>query len=105
MSMPAVGISLRMPPERWARVNDFVEDKTCKDFSHALRQLVEGGLWLQEHKDDIHDPKLVQKFVSEWNASMNEKKIFDWTKQLSDSQINAVGMALGLEKERRVKPV
>ena len=103
MNMPAVGISLRMPQELWARVNTFVENRTCKDFSHALRELVEGGLWLQEHKDDVHEPKLIEKFVSEWNANMNETKIFDWTKRLSDSQIKAVGMALDLEKESRLK--
>ena len=103
MSMPVVGVSLRMPPELWARVNALVEDKTCKDFSHALRELLEGGLWLQEHKDDVHDPKLVEKFVSEWNQNMNETKIFDWTQQLSDSQMKAIEMALELEKERRYK--
>jgi len=92
-----------MPQDLWEKVNELVEDGTCPDFSHALRSLAEGGLWLQKHKDDIHDPKIIKKFVEEWNASMNEVKIFDWTKQLSDSQINAVGMALDLEKENRYK--
>lgn len=103
MNMPAVGVSLRMPPDLWEKVNALVESDDCRDFSHALRSLLEGGLWLQEHKDDIHDPELVQNFIKEWNSNMNEKKIFDWTKQLSDDQIRSVRMALDLEREGRYK--
>jgi len=103
MNMPAVGVSLRMPPELWARVNAIVEDGTYKDFSEATRKLIEAGLWVNDHKDDIQDPEKANKIIQEWNAKMNEKEILDIPKQFTDDQIRALEMAFELEKERRCK--
>jgi len=101
MNRPSATISLRISHELWEQVYSLFEAGLCNTFSDAARSLIEAGLWLHTHKNDIQDPKKSQKLVEEWNAKMNEKEIFDWTKQLTDSQKDAIRGALELEKEDR----
>ena len=103
MKLPSVTLSVRIPQELWHKINEFAENGLAKDLSSAVRNLVESGLWLHEHKDDIRDTEKTNKIIDEWNAKMNEKEILDWPKQLSDDQIRAIEMAFDLEKERRCK--
>jgi len=100
MNRPSATISLRVSQELWEKVNFLVEKGKCRNFSDALRSLIEGGLWLDSHKKELQDPKRIQQLIEEWNSKMNEKEIFDWVKQLPDGTKEAVGMALELEKTR-----
>ncbi len=77
-----------------------MNEEKCKNFSDALRSLIEGGLWLDAHKKELQDPKRIQQLIEVWNKKMNEREIFDWVKQLSDSKKEAVGMALALDRNR-----
>lgn len=103
MKLPTATLSVRIPHELWVKLAKFVDNGLAKDFSCAIRALIEAGFWLHEHKNDIHDPEQVQNFIEKWNSQMNEDKIFDWTKQLSENQMKAIEMAFDLEKERRYK--
>jgi len=103
MKEPGVLISLRMTRELWTQINNLVENNDSPDFSHAVRSLIEGGLWLIEHKNDLKDPEKSQKVVEEYNSKMDEKNLFTWTAQLTDIQIDGMKMALELEKENRIK--
>ena len=100
MNRPSATISFRVSQELWEKVNFLVQEGKCKNFSDALRSLIEGGLWLDAHKKELQDPKRIQQLIEEWNSKMNEKEIFDWVKQLPDSTKEGVGMALELEKTR-----
>ena len=77
-------------------------DGTFPDFSHGIRELAEGGYWLLKNKDKLQDKEIVKQFLDDWNSKMNEKNIFDWVKQLPDSQVEAVRAALEMERERRI---
>jgi len=103
MKVPSATLSVRIPHELWEKIAQFVENGLAKDLSSAVRNLVESGLWLHEHKDDILDTEKTNKIIDEWNAKMNEKEILDLPKQFSDDQIRALEMAFDLEKERRCK--
>jgi len=103
LKLPTATLSIRIPHESWEKLAQFVDNGLAKDISCAVRALIEAGFWLHEHKNDIHDPEQVQNFIEEWNSQMNEDKIFDWTKQLSENQMKAIEMAFDLEKERRYK--
>ena len=78
------------------------EKENSPDFSHAVRALIEAGLWLDEHKMDLSDPKKSQKIIEEYNEKSNEEHLFSWIGQLSDSQIEGMKIALELEKEKRI---
>ncbi len=100
MNRPSATISLRVSQELWEKVSVLVNEEKCKNFSDALRSLIEGGLWLDAHKKELQDPKRIQQLIEVWNKKMNEREIFDWVKQLSDSKKEAVGMALALDRNR-----
>jgi len=104
LNPPSVSKSIRLSYELWERISEFVEDGSCKDFSEATRKLIETGLWLHDHKDDIQDPEKANKIIDEWNAKMNEKDILEWPKSLPDEKIKAAIMSLEMERERRNKP-
>ena len=100
MNRPSATISLRVSQELWEKVSVLVNEEKCKNFSDALRSLIEGELWLDAHKKELQDPKRIQQLIEVWNKKMNEREIFDWVKQLSDSKKEAVGMALALDRNR-----
>ena len=103
MREPGVSISLRLSHELWTKINDLVDGRNCPDFSHVARSLIEAGLWLNEHKNDLTDPEKSQKFIEEYNSKLNEKDLFDWVSRLSDNQIQGMEIAFDLEKEKRFK--
>ena|SRR3989338_2285021 len=103
MREPGVLISLRLSRELWTKINDLVDGRNCPDFSHVARSLIEAGLWLNEHKNDLTDPEKSQKFIEEYNSKLNEKDLFDWVSRLSDNQIQGMEIAFDLEKEKRFK--
>ena len=103
MKLPTATLSVRIPHELWVKLAHFVEEGLANDLSSAVRNLVESGLWLHEHEDDIRDTEKTNKIIDEWKAKMNEKEILDLPKQFSDDQIKALEMAFALEKERRYK--
>lgn len=103
MKEPSVLISLRMTRELWSKINDLIDDRTIPDFSHAVRTLIDGGLWLLEHKNDLMDHEKTKKVVEEHNSKSNEKNLFAWVEQLTDIQIQGMNSALELEKEKRIK--
>ena len=103
MKLPSVTLSIRISHELWHRINEFVENSSMIDFSSGVRALIESGLWLDDHKEDICDPDKASKIITEWTSKINENEILDWPKQLSDDQIRAIEMAFDLEKERRCK--
>ena len=103
MKEPSISISLRIPRELWSKINNLVDDRSIPDFSHAARSLIETGLWLIEHKNDLTDPEKSQKLVEEYNSKLNEKDLFDWVGQLPDNQIESLMIAFELEKEKRIK--
>jgi len=103
MKEPSASISLRLPRELWIKINDLVDDRTIPDFSHAARSLIETGLWLIEHKNDLEDPEKSQKLIEEYNSKLKEEALFDWVGQLPDNQIEALKIAFDLEKEKRMR--
>ena len=102
MNVPGTSISLRISFELWTKIKNFAEKENSPDFSHAVRALIEAGLWLDEHKMDLSDPKKSQKIIEEYNEKSNEEHLFSWIGQLSDSQIEGMKIALELEKEKRI---
>ena len=98
MKLPSATLSVRIPQELWQRINEFVENGIAKDFSSAVRVLIEGGLKLMEIKNEIDNPVRVQELASQWNTKMNEKDIFSWAKNLSDQEMAAVQFDIDLEK-------
>lgn len=103
MKEPGTSISLRISRELWMKINELIDGEKCPDFSHSARMLIEAGLWLNEHKNDLIDPEKSQKLIEEYNSKMNEKDVFDWVRQLSDMQIEGMQIAFKLEKEKRVR--
>ena len=101
----SVSISLRIPREQCSRIDNLVDGKKYPDFSHAARDLIEAGFWLFEHKKDLSDPKKSQKLIEEYNSKLNENYLFEWVKQLPDSQIQGIEIAFELEKEKRIKKI
>jgi len=57
------------------------------------------GIWLESIKEKIND----EKFQQEMDQMLKNEKIFDWTKSLNDTQIDAIALALRMEKEGRSK--
>ena len=105
MKEPSVLISLRMTRELWAQINNLIDEKSIPDFSHSTRSLIEAGLWLLEHKNDLTDPEKSQKLIEEYNSKIKEDTLFDWTAQLTDMQIEGMQDALEIEKEKRFKKI
>ena len=103
MIEPSTTISLRMSIELWTKISNLVNGKDCPNFSHAARSLIQAGLWLNEHKNDLTNPETSQKFIEEYNSKTNENNLFAWTGQLTDIQIQGMQSALELEKEKRIK--
>ncbi len=103
MKEPSVSKSIRITREQWTKINDLVDGKSIPDFSHAARSLIEAGLWLNEHKNDLTDPEKSQKLIEEYNSKLNENTLFDWVGQLTDNQIQGMQIAFELEKEKRFK--
>ncbi len=101
MKKPAITASVRMSLELWNQINKFVEDSICKNFSEAARVLIQGGLKLQDFKEVVDEPSKLNQFINEMNSIMKKEQIFDWTKSLNEQQIEAIGMALKMEKESR----
>lgn len=101
MKKPKTSLSFRITYEQWEKISEFVE-KNGLDFSSGARELIDHGLWLDSHKQDIQDPEKVGGIIKEWTAKMNENEILQWPLQLSDDQIKAAHMSLEMEKERRV---
>lgn len=101
MNVPSTTLSTRISFELWTKIKDFAENENSPDFSHAVRALIEAGLWLDEHKIDLQDPIKYQKIIDEYNTKSNEENLFSWIGQLSNSQIDGMRMALELEKEKR----
>ena len=77
--------------------------KNGLDFSSGTRQLIDYGLWVDNHKENIQDPEKTSGIITEWAAKMNENEILEWPKELPDDQISAAMMSLQMEKERRHK--
>ena len=102
MKEPSASISLRISRELWSKINELVGGRNCPDFSHAARSLIEAGIWMIEHKNDLSDPEKSQKLIEEYNSKLNEKDVFDWVGQLTDLQIQGLQIAFDLEKEKRV---
>ncbi len=102
MKKPTATLSVRISYELWEKINEFAEQENA-DFSNSTRRLIKNGLWLEEHKGDIHDPEKANTVISEWTTKMNENEILDWPKTLSENQISAATMSLEMEKERRFK--
>ena len=102
MTFPSVSKTVRISFDLWERIQNSVVDGTFPDFSHGIRELAEGGYWLLKNKDKLQDKEIVKQFLDDWNSKMNEKNIFDWVKQLPDSQVEAVRVALEMERERRI---
>jgi len=102
MKNPSVSKSIRLPFEMWENIQNLVEIGTFEDFSHAIRVLAEGGMQLMKIKDTINDPEKISQITNEWSSKINEDEILDWAKNLSDSQLQAVDMLIGMEKEKRI---
>jgi len=103
MKLPSVTLSIRISHELWHRINEFVENSSIIDFSSGVRALIESGLWLDEHKEDVCDPDKASTIITEWTSKMNENEILEWPKSLPNEQIKAAIMSLEMEKERRSK--
>ena len=102
MKEPSASISIRFPREQWKKINDFVENGESPDFSHAARSLIDAGLWLHEHKNELTDTKKSQQIIEEYNSKLNNDTVFDWLATLSDTKIQGFLMAIELEKEKRI---
>ena len=102
MKEPTATISLRLTNELWHKIHDLVDGKSIPDLSHAVRSLIEAGLWLLEHKNELTDPEKSQKLIEEYNSNVEEQNLFSWIGQLSDIQIQGMQSALELEREKRI---
>ncbi len=101
--LPSLSISLRLSHDLWTEINQLVENGVFNNISDAIRSLAEGGLWLHKNKDSLQNQEFVKDIFEKWNSKMNEKGIFEWTSQLTSDQLDAIKMALDLEKEKRCK--
>ena len=102
MKLPSATLSVRISFELWEKISEFAK-KNDLELSSGSRKLIDHGLWLENHKEDIQDPEKSSGIIAEWAAKMNEKEILEWPKTLSENQISATIMSLEMEKERRFK--
>ena len=102
LKKPSTTLSIRISYELWEKMSEFAK-KNDLDFSSGTRQLIDYGLWVDNHKKDIQDPEKTCGVISEWTAKMTENEIVEWPKELPDEQISAAMMSLQMEIERRNK--
>ena len=98
---PSVLKSVRFVREQWEKIVEYGESENCKDFTDALRKLVDSGLWLEEHKKQLQDPEKNRELIDEYNKRMEDETIFDWLGTQSKFQLEGLDAAIKLEKEKR----
>jgi len=89
--------SLRVPLELMDKLVDAVKEDKHADISKAMRSYIEIGMLVESYKPKIKDPEFL-KTIEELKQN---DSIFDWTKSLTDAQLDAIVTALGIEKEKR----
>lgn len=76
-----------------------MREKGMSSLSETIRMYSELGLFIDNIKHEVKNPE----FLRQLEEIMNENKIFEWTSSMTDDQLNAIKMAVELEREQRYK--
>lgn len=88
-------------------LDEVIKSNNYPNTSEAIRELTKVGMKLYNYKEMMKDPQLSEEFRLKMQDLVSNDQVFDWTKQLSDSQLDGFFMAIQMEKEKRyeLKPL
>jgi len=92
---------LRLPIHELAHYQKLVYEKK---FSSVNKAIIECGCYgriLLSYKDVLDDPQRLKEFFEKMNANLNEKRIFEWVRTLTDDQMRGIYQAINMEQEKR----
>lgn len=89
--------SLRLSLELLDKLENNVKEGKFSSISVAMRSYVELGMHVESYKAMIKDPK----FLKSIEDLKRTEGIFHWIETLNDEQVDAIAMALKMEKEKR----
>ena len=97
---PSIHRSLRFTREQWEQIVEYGETQNCKDFTDAVRRLIDSGLWIENHKKQLQDPQKNQELIDEYNQRMKDESAIDWLDGLTKLQLEGLESAIQLTKEK-----
>jgi len=98
---PSILKSLRFSREQWERIVEYGESENCKDFTDAVRKLIDSGLWLENHKKQLQDPQKNQEVIDEYNQKLKDESTIDWLDTMTKIQLEGLESAIQLIKEKK----
>lgn len=100
-------ISTRWNNEILDDLDEVIKSNKYPNTSEAIRELTKIAIKLYRYKEMMKDPRLSEEFHNKMQDLVSNDQVFDWTKTLSDSQLDGFFMAIQMEKEKRyeLKPL
>jgi len=89
--------SIRLPLELLDSLARNVKEGKFSSVSEAIRSYIELGMHVESYKTIIKDPQFL-KSIEELKQT---EGVFHWIETLTDEQVNAIAIALKMEKEKR----
>ena len=86
-----------MPNELLQKLEDLVKQGKFPSVSEAIRNFIEVGIFVDSIKHQIKDPTFI-KSIEELKQT---EGVLQWLESLTDSQADAISMAINMEKQKR----
>jgi len=95
----SIPFSIRLPLDMVFKLEELTNgaEKKFATVSEAIRDLIEVGLMVNTMKAKIKDPE----FLKSIEEIKKKEMIFDWVTTLRDNEMNAIQVAIQMEKDAR----
>ena len=90
-------ISLRLPLDLLEKLENAVKENKFSSVSEAIRSYTIVGMHVESYKTMIKDPK----FLKSIEDLKQTEGIFQWIETLTDTEADAITIALKMDKEKR----
>jgi len=94
---PSCSFSLRIPLVLYEKFEKSVKEGKFPSVSEAIRSYTKVGMHVESYEPKLEDPK----FLKSIEDLKQEEGILQWAETLTESQLDAVVMAMKMERERR----
>ena len=92
-------IHIQLPYRTFFRLDKFVKEHRLDSYSKAIEKLIDIGLLLDEHKDEIQDHELLKEFETQYK----EGGLVDYFQKLSPSDFKIINSIMKTEDLSRQK--
>jgi len=99
---PTHNFPLRLPMHELAHYQKLVYEKKFSSVTKAIIECGYHGRILLSYKDVLDDPQRRKEFFEKANSKMNEKHIFEWVKNLNDTEFQGFASAIEMRQKGEI---